>query len=308
MSDRDRPLLVVGNECQGYLTVSPLFVEGPLRSERFQPFSLLNQPRDQSRFLREILAEEGSPRGAAWAASDGNTSATPSIRTGAMRSTCPRTSSMPSAKLAGRDDVVNATDLLMHPHHGLRTFCSPSDIAYFEYTNVPRLGGDAADALRGAGRHARQRSRHAGWLERRAPRLPHDARDRRQPRARPVRPHRRAGSARGSPGEQHLVLGQQHLPGGLGRCGPEDLPERARDYVEAFAGPYFEVMAEWFARLRLGTPGGELAALVAEKLPFDRFGIFLNAGHLIHLEEWVSSPIYPGSEVGCTRAWRCRWT
>jgi hypothetical protein len=37
--------------------------------------------------------------------------------------------------------------------------------------------------------------------------------------------------------------------------------------------------------------------LVAEKLPFERFGIFLNAGHLIHLDEWVSSPIYPDSEV-----------
>src|SRR5262249_24092088 len=58
-----------------------------------------------------------------------------------------------------------------------------------------------------------------------------------------------------------------------------------------------EVMAEWFAHLRIGTPGGTLAALVAEKLPFAAFGIFLNAGHLIHLDEWVSSPIYPGSAV-----------
>jgi hypothetical protein len=77
----------------------------------------------------------------------------------------------------------------------------------------------------------------------------------------------------------------------------DDLPAAARDYVEAFAGPYFEAMAEWFAHLRLGTSGGALSALVAEKLPFDTFGIFLNAGHLIHLEEWVSSPVYPGSDV-----------
>ena len=40
---------------------------------------------------------------------------------------------------------------------------------------------------------------------------------------------------------------------------PADLPRRARDYVEAFAGPYFEVMAEWFGRLPPGTPGRELA-------------------------------------------------
>ena len=49
--------------------------------------------------------------------------------------------------------------------------------------------------------------------------------------------------------------------------------------------------------LRIGTPGGDLARLVDETLPYDVFGIFLNAGHLIHLDEWLSSPIYPGSDV-----------
>src|SRR3989339_1637115 len=53
------PLLVVGNECAGYLTVSPLYRAGKLRHERFQPFSLLNQPRNKSRFLGRILADEG---------------------------------------------------------------------------------------------------------------------------------------------------------------------------------------------------------------------------------------------------------
>ena len=56
-------------------------------------------------------------------------------------------------------------------------------------------------------------------------------------------------------------------------------------------------MAEWFARLRIGTRGGELHALVAERLPFEKFNILLNPGHLIHLDEWLSSPIYRGSTV-----------
>jgi hypothetical protein len=56
-------------------------------------------------------------------------------------------------------------------------------------------------------------------------------------------------------------------------------------------------MSEWFGLLRIRTPGGELARLVDEKLPFEKYGIFLNAGHLIHLDEWVSSPIYAGSTV-----------
>ena len=39
-------------------------------------------------------------------------------------------------ELAGRENVTNATAILMHPDTGLRTFCSPAEIAYFEYTNV----------------------------------------------------------------------------------------------------------------------------------------------------------------------------
>lgn len=31
-------------------------------------------------------------------------------------------------------------------------------------------------------------------------------------------------------------------------------------------------------------------------LPFDKFAVSLNPGHLIHLDEWLSSPVYEGSE------------
>src|ERR1700689_252089 len=51
-----KPLIVVGNECEGYLGVSPLFTANKLRSELFQPFSLLTQPRSASRKVRDIFA------------------------------------------------------------------------------------------------------------------------------------------------------------------------------------------------------------------------------------------------------------
>src|SRR5882724_9617476 len=62
-SAASRPLVVVGNECEGYLTVSPLFVAGKLRKERFQSFSLLTQPRQSSRLIRDIFAGEGIAAG-----------------------------------------------------------------------------------------------------------------------------------------------------------------------------------------------------------------------------------------------------
>jgi hypothetical protein len=76
-----------------------------------------------------------------------------------------------------------------------------------------------------------------------------------------------------------------------------DLPSDAQDYIQNFAGVYFEVMSEWYKMLAIGTPGGALARLIEHELPYEKFGIYLNAGHLIHLDEWLSSPVYPGSPL-----------
>jgi hypothetical protein len=123
------PLLVVGNECQGYLPVSPLFVAGKLRTERFQPFSLLGQPRDSSRLIQDIFAGEGVGRHG---------------RVGCVGWKYFDDSEVPDADhaidlpvylvdalrdLAGRDNVVNATAILMHPGDGLRNYCSPAEMA-----------------------------------------------------------------------------------------------------------------------------------------------------------------------------------
>jgi hypothetical protein len=72
---------------------------------------------------------------------------------------------------------------------------------------------------------------------------------------------------------------------------------QAADYVSSFAGTYFEVMGEWFALMKLGTPGHRFYDLIQKRLPFEQFGVYLNPGHLIHLDEWVSSPFYAESEI-----------
>jgi Xaa-Pro aminopeptidase len=297
VSERAHPLLLVGNECHGYLTVSPLHVAGRMRNERYQPFSLLNQPRGDSRRLAEILADEDiGPESrvgcVGW-----------KYFTDAEHDDARHAVDLPAyiadtlRGLAGRERVVNATDLLMHPDHGLRTFCSPSEIAYFEYTNVlasdgmRRLLFGVRDGMRDhdlavlAGFNGEPLGCHMTLVT---------GDNRERGLSGPIG----ARVRRGDPLATNICYwGSNICRAGWVAAGPADLPEAARDYVAAFAGPYFEVMAEWFALLRIGTPGGTLAALVAEKLPFAAFGIFLNAGHLIHLDEWVSSPIFPGSEV-----------
>jgi hypothetical protein len=76
-----------------------------------------------------------------------------------------------------------------------------------------------------------------------------------------------------------------------------ELPEGIRDYVERLVGPYFETVAEWYAALHVGQTGGALHEIVQRRLGDRFFGIFLNAGHQIHLDEWVNSPITPGSTI-----------
>ncbi|MDJ1016259.1 MAG: hypothetical protein QNJ35_07095 [Paracoccaceae bacterium] len=78
--------------------------------------------------------------------------------------------------------------------------------------------------------------------------------------------------------------------------GPEDLPVEARDYAEKLAGPYFACAADWYETVGIGVKGAELDAPVKSHLGDPFFGVTLNPGHLIHLDEWMNSPIYPGSE------------
>ncbi|MGA8705985.1 MAG: hypothetical protein WB646_03245 [Steroidobacteraceae bacterium] len=292
-----RPLILVGNECEAYLGISPLYTAGKLRCERFQPLSLLNQPRDSSRMLKDILAGEGIGASSRVGCVGWKYFADSELADAAHAIEIPAYIVDTLRELAGRQSVVNATALLMHPGHGLRTRVSASEIAQFEYTNVlaaegmkrmifglrPGMTDNELAAL--SGYTGEPMSCHMTLVT---------AANRTLGLAGPVG----ASISLGSPLASNIAYwGSNNCRAGWVAHSAKDLLPAAHDYIDAFAGPYFQVMAEWFGLLKVGTAGGKLAALIAEKLPFDRFRIFLNPGHLIHLEEWISSPIYAGSDV-----------
>ncbi len=76
-----------------------------------------------------------------------------------------------------------------------------------------------------------------------------------------------------------------------------DLPAAAADYVERVVAPYFRCACEWYETIGIGVTGGELFDLVRRHLGDPFFGVRLNPGHFISLDEWPSSPFYPGSAV-----------
>jgi Xaa-Pro aminopeptidase len=76
-----------------------------------------------------------------------------------------------------------------------------------------------------------------------------------------------------------------------------DLLGAAADYVERLVAPYFACACEWYETVGIGVTGGELFDVTQRHLAGPFFGVHLNPGHFIHLDEWPSSPVYPGSGV-----------
>jgi hypothetical protein len=93
------------------------------------------------------------------------------------------------------------------------------------------------------------------------------------------------------------VWGGLNCRAGFVVAGASELPAGIADYVERLVGPYFAAVAEWYGALRVGQTGGALHEIIDRHLGDPFFGIFLNPGHQIHLDEWVNSPIAPASTI-----------
>lgn len=75
----------------------------------------------------------------------------------------------------------------------------------------------------------------------------------------------------------------------------DELPEGQKDYLDKVAIPYQNAVKTWLENIHVGMTGGELYDLIESVLPKETYGWSLNPGHLCADEEWLSSPIYPGS-------------
>jgi Xaa-Pro aminopeptidase len=280
------PLMLAGNECVNYLPATA----APMRVERFQWLSLPSMPKDESRTLAEILRDEGVDAHslvgfAGWKEyDDPRRIDAPSYMVDAVRFA------------AGWENVENAAGVFVDPAGGLRTVATAEEIVYFEWT-----GTLASDGMR----------RVLEAVEPGA--VDHDLLKRAEYNGVPAGCHMtlKCGSNRVSLAS---ARGEQVVRGGRLSCGicywganccragwvvegPEELDEAARDYVDAFAGPYMDAMAAWFGKLRVGARGAELHDAIHQRLGKEEFNVFLNAGHLIGFDEWISSPVARGSDV-----------
>ena len=289
-----RPILLVGNEGMAYSRVSPLDLERAL----YQTFSLLGQPRGDSPPLPDLLQRAGIKPGqrlgiAGWKSFDA--SEFPDSE---------RALEIPAFIVEALTEIVgerarlfNANDIFMHPATGLRARNDVDQLAYFEFaaTYTSQAVRNLIFAIEPG------MSEFEAVARMRLTGLPQSC-------------HlmfssgERAGLGLASPTLRRLQLGDPifiaygiwgalNARGGWLARDERDLPANARDYVGKLVQPYFRAIVEWYETVGIGVTGGELYAIIAERLGDPFFGIGLNPGHLIHLDEWLHSPIYAGSDI-----------
>ena len=286
-------LLIAGNECLAYTVVSPLVAAGRVRTGLCASLSLPSQPRGSRRLWEWLddVVPAGARVGAVgwkWYASD----ELPQGSDPALALDIPAFLADPLRQRAGR--VENATALFMHPGHGLRARIGVDDIARLEFSNhmaasaLKRMvfafhdGMTDFAAVEAARMGGLPLGCHVTFAMGETPGLSGPIGDR-------IR--------RGVPASFNIAhWGSNICRAGWMARGPEDVPASAAGYLEDFVFPYARAMSDWCALMRPGVAGGAVWAMIHDRLP-EAFGITLNPGHLIGLDEWMSSPIMPESGI-----------
>lgn len=288
------PRLLIGNEGWGYAELC----DGPYERALYQTFSLPGQDRSRSPALPDILAESGLRSGQrlgaiGWkpiARRDPGLDETaldlPAFVADALR-----------ALVGSGGAVVNAADLLMSPADGLRATLDVDQLALMEFSACFTSQG-VRDVLHNIepGMTELQAARLLGMNG-----LPQSAHPM-------LTAGRRAKYGLPSPGMDVIRRGDPvttayGVHGALNaRAGflvedARELPSGIQDYVERLVAPYFSAAADWLETVGVGATGGALWQAVHDRIGDPFFGVGLNPGHLIGVDEWMHSPVEKGSAV-----------
>jgi hypothetical protein len=294
LDTKGRRWLVVGNECMGYLPDAGLNCEPVL----FQEFSLMGQPRGNSRSLRTILAGFGIAKGvsvgcAGWKYFEGPLIDNP-----------PTAIEIPAfivdllRNLVGDPEKVrNAGDLFMNPADGLRVINSADQIAQFEFASI-RTSECVLSAIRHAHQGVAEYELEKYLISSGLPLSCHAM----------VNFGDKVKRGLSSPSDRRARLGDAFVvafglrgaltcrAGAVAR-GPADMPGELREFYPRLAGNYFEVVACWYEQVRVGARAGDVWQRVNSVRNDALYAFEVNPGHYIHLDEWVYSPFASGSST-----------
>jgi hypothetical protein len=285
------PALLVGNEDMAYTAISPIDLQPIL----FQTFSLLNQPRSSSASLSTILLNAGVGGTGGKRVGIAGWKYFTSVETSTPDHWLEVPAYIVDTLRSMGCEVFNAGQIFMEPEHGLRAVSDVDQLATFEFAAT--YGSQGLRNL--------LFNIQPGMSEFEAFKLL-------APIGLPLCYHpvvfsgERTRFGLASPSGRVMQAGDpvfaalgywgsNNARGGFLVQDAEMLPSHIRDYIEKLVAPYFRAVAEWYEHVGIGVTGGELFDIIDRHLGDPFFGVSLNPGHLIHLDEWVSSPIYRGS-------------
>jgi hypothetical protein len=284
------PTLFAGNEGYPYAETA----EGNFERVLWQHLSLMGQPRDKEKPLRKLLKAAGLKKGmrigiAGWKGYETDD--------GKVDDQWFETPHYLVKALKRFGAVANAAQLFMNPVDGLRVINEAEQLARFEYaatltSNAIRRfifgakpGITEYDACRNMQLDGFPLSTHINMCA--------------GPRAKYGLP---SPSMRKLEEGDPIVVGHG-LMGALNcRAGflvkeARGLPPGADGYLEKLVAPYFSAAAAWYETVGIGVKGGDIHKAVMAHVGDPFFGVGLNPGHLIHLDEWVHSPIKKKSKM-----------
>ena len=285
------PTLLAGPENLGRARNATIEVDARL----YPPFGLMGQDRSQTPDLREVFGNAGLLAGQRVGVMGWKYYGDFEARKPETWFEAPAFIIDTLRDLVGEQGkVVNANALLMDSTTGLRAVNEIEQIAQFEFGAV--MASEAIKSLLahitpGMTEFAAVRSMGLGVL-------PHSCHTMLSTGARLSGLESPTGKLieRGDP----LTTAVGYWGGLSSRVGwvvedQSELPSNAADYVEKLAMPYFACAAEWYATIGIGISGGALDAIARKHLGAPFFNLILNPGHLIHLDEWMNTPVYPNS-------------
>lgn len=279
--------LVVGNESQSY---APLAGLPGLELFLCQSMSLMGQDRSEKPNLEAVLRDIGLKTGdslalAGWKylAADEWSGAFATFQASALVVDVLR-------KIAGANDgVTDATAVLMHPENGLRAVIDVHQIAAGEWgaarasaavwriVSGAKVGDTEFEAASRMGYAGEELSAHLMFAS--------------SPKGSPV-VGLRSPRGRALQKGDGVTTAVSYWGGLSSRAGL--LVEEDAAFLDV-AKAYFEGLIAWYEKADIGVAGGEIHDAVVTALARGNLRSALNPGHLVGHDEWVHSPIRPGS-------------
>lgn len=286
------PVLLTGPENQGPAKASPIGLDVRL----YPPFGLLGQERMHTPPLEDMLVEAGIQSGlnigiCGWKYFTAEEFSDP----GSMVE-IPSYIAETISKLCGVDGKLqNAGSIFMDPSQGLRATLQIDELARFEFAACHT--SEAIKRVVFGARPGMSEFEVASLI--RPNGLPLSCHTMMSSGARALHgllsPTTRIMKKGDAVTTAYGVQGALNCRAGWLANDESDLPQSIRDYVDVLVAPYFEAVTHWLETIGIGVSGGELYDGIGNRIGAPFFGVGLNPGHLIHLDEWMNSPIYKNS-------------